>query len=108
MRHAAQHRREDRNVARLVNAFGLVLLLVFATFVAASLIPFKGWGVVAIPVLAALSATVALATARASRFAIVWGGRLAVVSVALAIAGAVAGGRWFFGASALIEMLLLA
>jgi hypothetical protein len=94
-------------VARLVNAFGLVLLLVLATFVATSLLPFSGVGAIVITSLGTLSATVALATARATRGLIVWGGRLAVVAILLAIAGAAAGGRWFFGVAALLQVLLL-
>ncbi|HEX4734069.1 MAG TPA: potassium channel family protein [Thermoleophilaceae bacterium] len=95
-------------MARIVNAFGLVLLLVFATFVAVSLIAYDDWGAVAITLLGALSAAVALATARATRFLMAWGGRLAVLSVLCAAAGAVAGGRWFFAVSGLILVLLLA
>lgn len=104
---SAPRRSEDQGVARLVNAFGLVLLLVLATFVAVSLISYNGAGAVVITVLGTLSATVALVTARAKRVLIVWGSRVAVVAVLLAIAGAAGGGRWFYGMAALLETLLL-
>jgi hypothetical protein len=91
----------------VVNAFGLVLLLVFSTFVAMSLIPFRGIGAVAITLLATLSATVALATARAEHRLIVWGSRLAVIAVLAAIAGAAAWARWGLAISALLQALLL-
>jgi hypothetical protein len=94
-------------VARVVNAFGLVLLLVFSTFVAASLLAASGWGAVVITVLAAVSASVALATARARPLLIRWCGRFAVVAVLLALCGAAIGGRWFFGVAALIISVLL-
>ena len=95
-------------MTRLANAFGLVLLLVFATFVAVSLISYDGWGAVAITLLGSLSAAVALATARATPFVITWGGRLAAVSVVCAVAGAIAGGRWFVAVAGLLLVLLLA
>ena len=47
-------------VARLVNAFGLVLLLVLATFAAMSLFAFKGWGAVGITAVSGITALVAL------------------------------------------------
>jgi ion channel len=95
-------------VTRLANAFGLVLLLVFATFVAVSLISYDDWGAVAITLLGSLSAAVALATARATPFLITWGGRLAAISVLCATAGAIAGGRWFLALASLLLVLLLA
>ena len=95
-------------LTRLANAFGLVLLLVFATFVAVSLISYDGWGAVAITLLGSLSAAVALATARATPFLVKWSARLAVLSVLCAAVGALAGGRWFFGLSGLILVALLA
>jgi Ion channel len=92
---------------RLTRAFGLVLLLVLATFVAQSLIPFKGWGAVVITALSAVSATVALATAGLKHPIVAWSWRFAALSIALAVAGAIAGGRAFFAAAALIQAVLL-
>jgi hypothetical protein len=92
---------------RLTNAFGLVLLLVLGTFVLSSLVRFSAWGAVAITALAGMSATVALSSARARPRFVVWIGRFSVVAVLLAVAGAVAGGRWFYGLAALLQMLLL-
>jgi hypothetical protein len=95
-------------VTRLANAFGLVLLLVFSTFVAVSLISYNDWGAVAITLLGSLSAAVALATARATPFLITWSSRLAAVSMLCAVAGAINGGRWFDAVAGLILVVLLA
>ena len=94
-------------MARLTNAFGLVLLLVVGTFVAESLISFHDWGAVAITTLASLSATVALHSARARHDVAMWGGRIAVLAILLSIAGAIVGGRGFLGAAALLQVGLL-
>jgi hypothetical protein len=94
-------------VTRLANAFGLVLLLVFSTFVAVSLTAYDGWGAVAITLLGSLSAAVALATARATPLVVTWSSRLAAVGMLCALAGAIAGGRWFDAVAGLILVLLL-
>jgi hypothetical protein len=94
-------------VTRLANAFGLVLLLVFSTFVAVSLTDYEGWGAVGITLLGSLSAAVALATARATPLVVTWSSRLAAVSMLCALAGAIAGGRWFDAVAGLILVLLL-
>jgi hypothetical protein len=94
-------------VARLTNAFGLVLLLVLGTFVAQSLLPFDDWGAVVITTLAALSATVALASAGLRHPIVTWSWRFAGLGIALAVIGAIAGGRAFFASAALIQALLL-
>jgi hypothetical protein len=95
-------------VERLENAFGLVLLLVFGTFVLSSLVRFSAWGAVAITALAGFSATVALSSARARPRFVSLVGRLSVLAVLLSVVGAIAGGRWFFGLAALLQMALLA
>jgi hypothetical protein len=92
---------------RLTRAFGVVLMLVLATFVAQSLLPFKGAGGVVITTLAAVSATVALATAGLKHPIVVWSWRFAALGIVLAIAGAIAGGRARFAAAAVIQALLL-
>jgi hypothetical protein len=94
-------------VARLVNAFGLVLLLVLSTFVLLSLLAYKGWTGVCIALVTALTGTVALATARARHDVLRWAGRIAALSVLLAVVGAFSDERAFFGASALLNALVL-
>jgi Ion channel len=93
---------------RMTNAFGLVLLLVFGTFVLLSLVPYRGWAAVVITAFASITATVALATARALPRVVVLAGRLSVLAVALSIVGAAAGGRAWLGVAALLEVFLLA
>src|SRR4051812_36078926 len=69
---------------RLTNAFGLVLLLVLATFVLISLVPWRNWGAVVITSVAALSAFVAMSTAGTRPRLATWDGRVAVLTVVLA------------------------
>jgi hypothetical protein len=99
--------RWSRFAGRIANAFGLVLLLVLATYVAASLTTDRGWSGVLIAVLASASATVALTTAEAIpwlvRLAIV----LSIVAVALAFVADVTGTPSLLGVSSLIQTLLL-
>src|SRR4051794_9179576 len=80
---------------RLTHAFGLVLLLLLATYVLASLVLYHGWGAVFIPALGTLAATVALATARAHPSLVRWGARASVIAVLLALGAALEGGRIF-------------
>lgn len=92
---------------RIADAFGLVLLLIFSTYIMASLVTYHDWGAVAVTTLGVLSATVALGTARASRAEVIWAGRFAALAVALAVVGAIAGGRPWFGLAATLMTLLL-
>jgi Ion channel len=93
---------------RFEDAFGLVLLLVLSTLVVASLVPYRGWGGVCITALCSLSVVTAFISARARPRVIVWGGRIAAVAVLVAVAGAAADERAFFGIAAVVEALLLA
>ena len=107
---AEDHRRRARSpgmAERLVNAFGLVLLLVLGTFVLSSLVRFHGWGAVGIVAMGSLSATVALRSARARHSVAIWARRFALLAVVIAVAGAIAGGRVFFGSGAAILCALL-
>jgi hypothetical protein len=93
--------------ARIEDAFGLVLLLVLATYVMASLIPFKGWGAVATIVVGSFTATVALASARARPRVVIWARRFAFATFLAAVAGALADSRALIGVAALMQALLL-
>ena len=100
--------RWSRFATRIANAFGLVLLLVVAIYVLASLVSFKGWGAVALAAVTVTCAAVALASSvagpRLVRGAAVVGG----VAFVLAFASALGAGSRTLGVSALIEVVLLA
>jgi len=90
------------------NAFGLVLLLVLATFVVVSLTPYHGWTGVLITALGTLTATVALATVRARRTLVVRAAGLSAVAVAFAVVGAAASSHKLFAVTAVIMVGMLA
>jgi len=93
---------------RIANAFGLVLVLILVTYVLASVTPYHGWTAVLISAVTSASAAVALATARATRGLVRWGGRLAVLAVLLAAIAAASGGAPPLALSALLQTALLA
>jgi hypothetical protein len=92
---------------RIANAFGLVLLLVIATYVLASLTTYSGWSAVAVAALASSSAVVALASSRARPVVIRTAAVLAAGCVVLAAVSALSDVDAFLGAASLIQMLLL-
>lgn len=99
--------RWTRFATRVANAFGLVLLLVVSIYVLASLVPYSGWGGVALAAVTGACATVALVSSEARApfwRASAW---LAIASVVLALVSAVAGGTALSGVSALIQVGLL-
>jgi Ion channel len=89
-------------------AFGLVLLLVVATYVITSLTRYEGWSAVAISAVGCSSAALAFGSSgvgvRGVRVAV----GVAILSTALALVGALGGGDPFLASSALVEVLLLA
>lgn len=99
--------RWTRFATRVANAFGLVLVLVVAIYILASLVPYSGWGGVALAAVTGACATVALVSAGAGpplpRSSTV----LAVVAVVLTTISAIAGGSTLSGISALIQVGLL-
>jgi len=99
--------RWTRLARRMENAFGLVLLLVTASYVLFSVVSYRSWGAVAITALAATSATVALTTAEASRPVVRWAGRFSVLAVLLAGSAAAGAPKSLLGLSALILMFLM-
>jgi hypothetical protein len=101
--------RWSRFVARIGSAFGLVLLLVLATYVVTSLTdPVHGWSAVVIAALAVTSAVVGLASADARPGVVRYSIAFAAASIALSVIGAASGVSGWLGASSLIETLLLA
>jgi hypothetical protein len=92
---------------RVANAFGLVLLLVLATYALGSLTPLHGFTGALTTTVACLAAVVGLAGAgvRLPVFRIALG--LALISVVLAVLSWVVDDLHLFGASSFIVMLLL-
>jgi Ion channel len=100
--------RWTRFAARIGDAFGLVLLLVVSLYVLGSLVPFSGWGGFAQAATTGTCAVVALISARAGRRLVRWALAFGIAGAALAAADALGGGSTLSGASALIEVALLA
>jgi hypothetical protein len=99
--------RSGHYAERITNAFGLLLLLVVATYVLASLTHYSGWGAVAITAVACLSAAVAFGSAGAGPSSVRAAAGVGLMSVALAILAAISGDSGFLAAAALIEVVLL-
>jgi ion channel len=97
-----------RYVERLSSAFGIVILLVLATFVAASLTKYTGWSAVAVSVLGSTTATVALASSGVRETLLSTAIGLASACVGLAVVAAATDRSGFLGAAALIQIVLLA
>ena len=100
--------RWSRFAARIANAFGLVLVLVLAIYVLASLVSYSGWGGVALAAVTSTCATVALVSSWARPPLPHWSTALGTVAVVLAVVSALAGGSTLLGVAALIQVVLLA
>jgi len=92
---------------RIANAFGLVLLLVVATYVLGSLTAFHAWTAVVTTLVAGAAAVVALAGARVRTKVVQGSALLAIAAVVLAIVSAIADSAHPLGASSFIVALLL-
>jgi hypothetical protein len=99
--------RWSRFATRIANAFGVVLLLVIAIYVLASLVSYKGWGAAALAAVTVTCAAVALASSEAGPRLVRGAAVLGAVAFALAVVSALAGGSSLLGISALIEVVLL-
>ena len=97
-----------RFATRIANAFGLVLLLVIAIYVLASLVSYKGWGAVGLAAVTVTCAAVALVSSKAGPRLVRGAAVLGATAFVLAFISALAGGSSLLGASALIEIVLLA
>jgi hypothetical protein len=100
--------RWTRLAERIAKAFGLVLLLVIATFVLASLTKYAGWSAVAISALAALSAAVGLASSGLRTGLVASAAGLAAGCVTFAAVAALSGNDRFLAIGALVQIVLLA
>ena len=98
----------ERYVERLSNAFGIVLLLVLATYVAASLTKYSGWSAVVVSILGCTTTTVALASSGIGGKLLTTAIGLASACVALAVVAAATERDGALGIAALIQILLLA
>ena len=94
-------------LARIADAFGLVVLLVLATYVTASLTRYSGWGAVAIVALGATSAVVALVTSRAQRRTVRGAAVIGVLCLALAVVAELADHSRFLAAAAFTQFVLM-
>lgn len=99
--------RWSRYAERMTNAFGLVLLLVAATYVMASLTRYSGWTAVGITALASAATAVAFGSSGARVARVRLAVAIGVVAVALAILAALTEKGGFLAAAALIQMALL-
>jgi ion channel len=97
-----------RFASRVANAFGLVLLLVVAIYILASLVSYSGWGSVVLAAVTAACATVALVSAEGGHWLVRGSAVLGAVAVLIAAVSALGGGGGdLLGASALISTVLL-
>jgi hypothetical protein len=94
-------------VSRIADAFGLVLLLVLATYVTASLTRYSGWGAVAIVALGATSAVLALVTSSANAKIVRVGAVAGAACLALALIAELTDRAGFLGAAALLQFVLM-
>ena len=100
--------RWSRFLARVADAFGLVLLLVLTTYVLESLVPFGGWTAPLITATAVAAGIVSLVSARA-RHPVVRAGVIAgAAAVVLAVIAAAVDSPTALGAAALLVFGLLA
>jgi len=88
-------------------AFGLVLLLVVATYVLASLTRFAGWSAVALAAVGGASVIVALGSSGGGHRVVRSAIGVVAVEVCLALVGALGGGDAFYAAAGLLQTLLL-
>lgn len=93
---------------RANEAFGLVLLLVLATYVLGSVLSNGGWGAVLLVAVTGATSVVALTSVGAKPMYVRRALILASASVLLAIIAAVSGGRHWLSAANFIEIGLLA
>jgi hypothetical protein len=92
---------------RVANAFGLVLLLVLATYVLGSLTTFKNWTGVLTTLVAAAAAVVALGGAGVRPLVLRAAAMLAVAAVVLAALAEIVGDVHLLGASSFVLVVLL-
>jgi hypothetical protein len=95
-------------VGRIANAFGMVFVLVVATYIVGSLVSYRGWSGVLVLALTGACATVALATAGTAVGRVRVAAAVAAAIVVLGAIGVAAGANAPSGMAAFIQALLLA
>jgi hypothetical protein len=102
----ARNERWSQFAERVANAFGLVLLLVIATYVLGSLTPFHGWTGALTTLVAATAGVVGLAGAQVRPIVVRVAACAALAAVILAVISAAADSRHLLGASSFLVALL--
>jgi Ion channel len=92
---------------RVANEYGILLLLVLATYATASLTRYQGWSAVSITALGSAVAVVGLASSRAQGSLVRASIFLAVACVVFAAVAALSGREGFLAVAALVELFLL-
>jgi hypothetical protein len=95
-----------RQAQRIANAFGVVLLLVLATYATTSLTRYTGWSAVAISVLGSFTTVIALASSGVRDVLVRIGGGLAIASVTFAVLAALVDRNGLLAISGLLQILL--
>jgi Ion channel len=95
-----------RQAQRIANAFGVVLLLVLATYATTSLTRYSGWSAVVVSVLGSLTTVIALASSGVRDSLVRVAGGLAIASVAFAVVAALADRNGLLATSGLLQILL--
>ena len=105
-----QHGRDAwvRRADRFSDAFGLVLVLVLATYVVASIVSNRGWAAVLLTVVTSAAAIVALTSSEARPIVVRRALLVALLSTALAVVSAVSGGRPPLNVASFLVLGLLA
>jgi hypothetical protein len=106
-RRASRQQRWGRYAERIADAYGLVLLLVVATYAVASLTTYRGWSAVAVTALASATGVVALGGSQVAPPRVHAASTAAAGAVLLAAVSALGGGRGFLAAAALLQAALL-
>ena len=107
-RRARTRERWLRRAERVNDAFGLVLVLVLATYVLASIFDNRGWGSVLLTVATSTTSVVALTSSHARARFVRGALLLSALTVALAAIGALSGAHAWLNLASLIQILLLA
>jgi Ion channel len=95
-------------VERFGDAFGLVLIMVVATYVLASVVTNSGWGAVGLTVTTGATAIIALTSSHARGLIVRRATAIAALAVVLATASAVFDGRQGLNAASFLVICLLA
>jgi Ion channel len=94
-------------IERFSDAFGLVFVLVLATYVLTSVLPNHGWQSVVLTLITSITSVVALTSSHAKPQTIRVAVALSVMTVVFAIVFAIVGGRDWLTADSVVQVFLL-